>query len=206
MENEWLAYAKRLQSLAATGLAYDAGQYDRERYAEIRTIAEEMMATLFAVPIERITALVPDARAHPTPSMDVRGAVVEGERILLVREARTGGWTLPGGFAEIGLSATENVVKEMREEACIEVAVKRLYAVRHKSKGPFSPDVRDFYKFYFLCERQGSEPPQAGPEVTAAAFFGLDELPQLDIHRTVREDLERALAFHRNPALHPLVD
>lgn len=206
MENEWLTYAKRLQSLAATGLAYDAGQYDRERYAEIKAIAEEMMATLLSVPVERIAGLAPDGSRHPTPSMDVRGAVFEGERILLVREARTGGWTLPGGFAEIGLSAAENVVKEMREEACIEVAVRQLYAVRHKSKGPFDPDVRDFYKFYFLCERQGDELPQAGSEVTGAEFFALDELPELDTHRTVREDLERALAFHRDPSLQPLVD
>ncbi len=206
MESEWLTYIKRLQALAATGLTYPTGPYDGERYAEIKGIAEQMLARLAAAPIGQIVELSPGTQAHPTPSLDVRGAVFDGERILLVREGSTGRWTLPGGFAEIGLSAAENIIKEVREEACLEVAVQRLYAVRHKAKGPFNPDVRDFYKFYFLCERLDTGVPQAGPEVTAAGYFALDELPDLDNNRICREDLERALAFHRDPVLQPLID
>lgn len=206
MESEWLVYAKRLQALAATGLVYDAGPFDRERYAEIKHLSEEMMAKLVTLPVERVAALAPDTSRHPTPSMDVRGALFDGERVLLVREASTGRWTLPGGYAEIGLSATENIVKEMREEACVEVEAQRLYAVRHKAKGPFQPDVRDFYKFYFLCTRVGDEVPQAGPEVTAAGFFAIDDLPELDTNRTCQQDLERALHYLRNPGLQPLID
>ncbi|MET0280492.1 MAG: NUDIX hydrolase [Steroidobacteraceae bacterium] len=206
MESEWLTHIKRLQALAATGLTYPTGVYDRERYEEIKAIAEQMLASLFAAPVGQIGELSPGTRAHPTPSLDVRGAVFDGERVLLVREGSTGRWTLPGGFAEIGLSAAENIIKEVREEACLEVAVQRLYAVRHKAKGPFRPDVRDFYKFYFLCRPLGSSAPQAGPEVTAAGYFALDALPELDTNRTCREDLERALAFHRDPALQPLID
>lgn len=205
-EPPWLATAKRLQALAATGLAYTEGPYDRERYTEIHAIASQMLATLFSAPIEQIGALAPDATAYPNPKIDVRGAVVEADRILLVREGETGHWTLPGGFAEIGLSAAENVVKEVTEEALIDVVVDRLYAVRHKAKGPFQPDPRDFYKFYFLCSRTSEREPAAGPEVTDVGWFTLDALPELCTDRIVAEDLERAFAYRREPMRLPLID
>lgn len=206
MEDRWLGWAKRLQAIAATGQAFTEGPYDRERYAEIDAIARQMLAALFSVPIERLAALAPDATMYPTPKIDVRGAVIEDDRILLVREGVTGRWTLPGGFAEIGLSAAENVVKEIAEEACIDVAVDRLYALRHKAKGPFLPDPRDFYKFYFLCSRTSDREPRPGPEVIEVAFFAVDALPDLCTDRNVAEDLERAFDFRRSPTRQPLVD
>ena len=206
MEAEWLTHAKRLQTLATAGLAFSENPYDLDRFREIDTIARQMLARLFTVPIERIGELAPDATTYPTPQIDVRGAVIEGERILLVRERVTGRWTLPGGFAEVGLSAGENIVKEMAEEAGIDVVASRLYAVRHKAKGPFLPDPRDFYKFYFLCSRVSPRGPVAGHEVLDVGFFGLDALPELCTDRIVREDLERALAFHRDDARLPVID
>jgi len=91
------------------------------------------------------------------------------------------------------------VVKEVSEEACIEVVAKRLYCLRHKSKGPFAPDLRDFYKLYFLCERVGNESPKPGPEVSDVGFFSLEALPELCTQRIVKEDLVRAFEFHRDP-------
>lgn len=206
MENEWLTYAKRLQALATAGLAYSTNPYDLERFQEIDAIARRMLAGLFSLPLERIGELSPDTKMYPTPTVDVRGAVIEDGRILLVREKVTGRWTLPGGFADIGFSAAENIVKELREEACIEVVASRLFSVRHKAKGPFNPDPRDFYKLYFLCERIGEEAPRAGPEVTDVAFFAPDALPELCTDRIVDEDIRRAFEFHRAPERLPLWD
>jgi ADP-ribose pyrophosphatase YjhB (NUDIX family) len=206
MENAWLTYAKRLQALASAGVAYTTNPYDLDRFQQIDQIASEMLAQLFTVPIERIGELAPDKKVYPTPKVDVRGAVIQNGQILLVREKVNGRWTLPGGFAEIGFSAAENVVKEIREEACIEVVARQLYSVRHKAKGPFEPDVRDFYKMYFLCERTGSETPQPGPETTGAAFFSLDALPELCRDRIAEEDLARAFEFDREPGRRPYFD
>src|SRR3546814_12093751 len=75
----------------------------------IATIANEMLSALGNVPIERISDLVPDfARGYATPKVDVRGALVEEDMILLVREECDGLWTLPGGFADVGLSPARN--------------------------------------------------------------------------------------------------
>lgn len=198
METAWLNQIKRIQALSATGLAYSSDQYDQERFEEISGIAAQMLTQLSSVPLERIIELSPDAKSYPTPKVDVRAAVIKDDRILLVQEKNNRLWTMPGGFAEIGLSPAENVAKEVFEEACIRVRVAALYSVRHKAKGPFLPDVRDFYKLYFLCERTDDTPAQPGPETLAAKFFRSDALPELCTDRTVAEDIERAFEFHRS--------
>lgn len=198
MEGTWLNQIKRLQALSATGLAYSRDQYDQERFEEINSLASQMLAQLSNAPLERIIDLGPDTKSYPTPKVDVRAAVIKGDEILLVQEKNNGLWTMPGGFAEIGLSPAENVAKEVFEEACINVTVEALYSLRHKAKGPFKPDVRDFYKLYFLCEWANDSPPKPGPETLAVGFFSIDALPNLCTDRTVVEDIERALEFRHS--------
>ncbi len=207
MENIWLAQAKRLQALASTGLHFCTDAFERERLEEIAEIAHSMLAQLADVPLERITGLVPDfAQRYSTPMIDVRGAVIEGDRILLVRELTDGCWALPGGYADIGLSAAQNIVKEIREEAGLNVTARALYSVTHKAKGLYRPDVRDFYKLYFLCERVDHVAPMAGFETTEVGFFTLNDLPPLSRGRTIESDLEAAFAFHRGETTQTLFD
>src|SRR5688500_10577513 len=54
MEPQWLTYGKQLQAIASTGLHFARDQFDRERYEEVARIANEMLAELGNVPIERI--------------------------------------------------------------------------------------------------------------------------------------------------------
>ena len=197
MENRWLAQAKRLQAIASTGLHYTRDEFDRERYREIADIANAMLADLGNVPIARIEGLVSEfAKGYATPKVDVRGALIEDGKILLVREKSDGKWALPGGFADIGRSAAENVAKELHEEAGVSVSVRSLYAVRHMAKGPYEPDARDFYKLFFLCDREDCDAPAAGLETIDAAFFARSELPELSPARVLPGDIEAAFAFH----------
>lgn len=197
MESEWLTYAKRLQAIASTGLHFTRDEHDRERFAEVADIANTMLAALGDVPVERIAGLVSDfAKGYATPKVDVRGALIEDGRILLVRERSDGRWTLPGGFADVGLSAAQNVEKEIREEAGLGVSAHLLYSVRHKAKRPYEPDARDFYKLFFLCERNDRTPPRAGAETSDARFFRRDQLPLLSSARVLVSDIEAAFAFH----------
>lgn len=144
MEPQWLTFGKQLQAIASTGLHFAQDPFDRDRYEEVARIANEMLASLGNVPIERIEGLVSDfARGYATPKVDVRGALIEGDTILLVRERSDRLWTLPGGFADVGLSPARNVEKEIFEEAGLKVSARRLYGVRHKAGSGYSPDVRD---------------------------------------------------------------
>jgi ADP-ribose pyrophosphatase YjhB (NUDIX family) len=209
MENLWLTWAKRLQAIASTGLHFTRDEHDRERFCEVAEIADAMLAALGSVPIERIRGLVSDfAQGYATPKIDVRGAVIEDGRILLVRERSDGRWTLPGGFADVGLSAAQNVEKEILEEAGLAVAARRLYGLRHKAKRPYEPDARDFYKLFFLCERSGPNAalPQGGAETSDAGFFLPDALPELSLARVLESDIEAAFAAHAGTLPSPVFD
>ncbi|NKJ77797.1 NUDIX hydrolase [Rhizobium leguminosarum] len=196
-ETPWLAKAKRLQAIASTGLSFCKDEFDRERYEEIAAIANAMLADLADVPVERIRDLVSDfAKGYATPKIDVRAALVENNKILLVREKSDGLWTLPGGFADVGLSASENVVKEVQEEAGIAVSVHQLYSVRHKAKSSYEPDARDFYKMFFLCRRTGALTLTSGLETSEVSFFERDRLPPLSRSRSIERDVELAFEFN----------
>jgi ADP-ribose pyrophosphatase YjhB (NUDIX family) len=193
MENQWLTWAKRLQSIAATGRHFAEDNYDQERYLDIEQIAIAMMAALGNTPIHRIEGLVHDPDdGYATPRIDVRGAVIDGDRILLVKERCDGLWTLPGGYADAGISAGDNVVKEIHEEASIRTEARLLYGLRHKARHDYAPDVRDFYKFFFLCEATGDDVPQPGPETSEVGYFSLDKLPPLSTGRVIASDIEAA--------------
>ena len=207
MEDQWLTWAKQLQAIASTGLHFSKNDFDRQRYRDVAAIAQSMLASLGNIPIQRIEGLLSDfAKGYATPKIDVRGAVIEDGKVLLVRERSDGLWTLPGGFADVGLSATENVTKEVWEEAGVRVLVTGLYSVRHKAKQPYEPDIRDFYKMFFLCRPIDAEPPRPGFDIMDAAYFARDRIPELSRGRVISGDIEAAFTFHDGPARAAVVD
>jgi len=199
LEDSWLTFAKRLQAIANTGLGFTKDPYDNERYEEVSAIATAMLSALGGVPITKMENLVTaHTKGYDTPKIDVRGAVFNAGKILLVQEKTDGCWALPGGYADVGLSASENVEKEIEEEAGIRVKARQLYSVRHKAKGDFDPDVRDFYKLYFICDRIDERTLKPGAETIDARFFSLSNLPQLSTGRVIKEDLHAAWKFTQN--------
>ncbi len=199
MESQWLTLAKRLQAIASNGLHFSNDEFHRERFVEVAEIANNMLADLGQVPLERIQSLVSDfAKGYATPKVDVRAALIEEDRILLVRERSDDLWTLPGGFADVGKSPAQNVAKEVMEEAGLEVSVRHLYHVRHKAKQAYEPDARDFYKLFFICERVGDSDPIAGADTSDARFFQRHSLPPLSRGRVIEEDIEAAFAFRES--------
>ncbi len=67
---------------------------------------------------------------YVTPKVAVGAAVGNGkDEMLLIQRADSGVWLYPTGWADVGYSAAEVVVKEVEEETGIEVEVERLIAV-----------------------------------------------------------------------------
>ena len=133
-QKEFFIEIQRLIALAQAGLTYCENKFDLERYVEIKEISERLMAEITGGKVERVKEFYPDEDGYLTPKVDVRGVVLKGNKILLVKENVDGCWSLPGGWADVGLSPAENVVKEIREESGYEVRVRRLLAVHDKAK------------------------------------------------------------------------
>ncbi len=207
MEDTWLSRAKRLLALAETGQHFTQDPFDRERYEEVAGLARALLADLGDVPLSRIEGLVCEhAGGYASPGIDLRAAVIRKGRILLVRERSDGKWSMPGGFADIGSSPAENIEREVLEEAGLKVRATRLYALRHKARHAYPPDVRDFYKLFFLCEEAGQADPTAGEETSEAAFHALDALPDLSLDRNLEQDIQYAFQATRSDAAPTMFD
>ena len=137
-EPQWLLWAREMQAMAQTGLAFTRDQYDRERYQRLRSLAAEIMAEHADMAIPDIEMLFTQQSGYATPKLGVRGAVFQDDRLLLVRETVDDHrWTLPGGWADVNESPAEAVAREVREEAGIRGAP--LQAGRRVGSGSASP-------------------------------------------------------------------
>ncbi len=208
MEELWLNWAKRLQAISSTGQFFGESDFDKERYDEVFEIANAMLAKLGDVPLQQIADLIPDAgEGYTTPKIDVRGAIFsDANRILLVQEKSDGLWTLPGGYADVGIAAAANIEKEVLEEANIAVRATRLFGVFHKARHEYDQDVRDFYKLFFICERFNDSDPVPGVETQAVGYFELSNLPPLSKGRVIEKHIRLAYDHFNDPNLSTAFD
>ena len=127
--HDFLNDIKRLKNIADIGLLYAKDEYDRERYAELNDISLKMMSQLTDTPLSKIADFYAPTTDYPTPKVDIRALVLnEKNQILLARERSDGHWSLPGGWADVGLTAREVAVKEVFEETGLTVSTTRLLA------------------------------------------------------------------------------
>ena len=198
---QWVRWSRALQGIAQAGLTYAQDPYDLERYREVRRVAAEIAAHGSDGDVEQILGFFASERGYPTPKIDVRAAVIAEDRILLVQERDDGGWTMPGGWADVGESAAEAAVRETREEAAVEVSAAKLIALyeRERRGHPYHPEFS--YKAFFACEPRGTASPAAGLETTGAAFFDRRDLPELSLARITPAEIELAFAHHAAPEL-----
>ena len=198
MEPTWLDWARRLQAIAQSGLAYSPNQYDLERYEAVRQIAAEMMADGSASPVAPIRDLFASQAGYATPKVDVRGAVFREDRILLVEEREDGGWTLPGGWADVGESPAEATVREVREESGYETRAVKLLAMYDRNRHGHPPIPFHAYKVFFQCDLIGGEPASSN-ETAGVDWFGEDSLPSLSTSRVTAAQIRRFFEHYRHP-------
>lgn len=174
---KWLEWAIELQSLAQAGLFYGKDPFDMERYERIRAIAAEMISYKTEIPEEKVKNLFCNEIGYQTPKLDTRAAVFQDGRILLVKE-NNGTWSLPGGWVDVQVSVMENVIKEVREEAGLEVTADLVIAVQDREKHNLPVYAYRVCKIFVLCSVVGGafEP---NIETVESRYFGIDELPAL---------------------------
>jgi len=199
----WLTWARELQAVAQTGLAFTQGAYDRLRYTQIRELAARMLAAHAGLPAPVVDSAFAAEFGYATPKLEVRGAVFRDDRILMVREvADAGRWTLPGGWADVNLSPAECVAKEIREESGFEVRVTKLAAVHDRARHPHLPrHPFHVWKLFFVCELLGGAP-ATSLETSEVAFFAQHEVPaDLSVGRVLPFQVQRMFAHARDPSL-----
>lgn len=175
--NKWLDFAIELQSIAQAGLTYCKDIFCTERYERIREISAQMMSELSDVPTEKIKELFCNETGYQTPKIDTRAAIFKDGKILLVHESNEK-WSLPGGWCDVNVSVGENTVKEVKEEAGLDVVPEKIVAVQDRAKHNLPLYAYGVCKIFVQCTLIGGEF-EENSETTGFDWFSPDSLPRL---------------------------
>lgn len=205
MNDKWLDFAIRIQSIAQAGLLYGKDQYDKERYGELRKIAAEMISEKTDISVEKVYDLFCNETGYQTPKVDTRAVVFMDDKILLVHE-NNGTWSLPGGWCDVDQSIASNTEKEVKEEAGFTVKAEKLIAVQDWRKHNVTNYAYGVVKAFVMC-RYESGNFEENIETTEIAFFGKDELPDhLAVEKCTREQILMCFEAYENPEMPTLFD
>lgn len=202
MNPAWLQWARQLQAIAQNGLTYSENPFDSDRFDQIQHIAAEILATHTQLETEYIVELFQRETGYATPKVDVRGAVFQGDRILLVKEREDGLWTLPGGWVDVGEPPSRAIEREVFEESGYQTQAVKLLALydRDHPRHAHPPLRHHVYKLFFQCNLLSCTP-TSSMETEAAEFFAEDEIPDLSLGRVVPSQIKRLFEHYRNPDL-----
>lgn len=203
---ELLEELKKLKAIADVGLLYAKNDYDRERYIALKDISHRLLSGVSGHDIETLKSSFPVATDYPTAKVDIRGLALSPEnKILLVRESLDGKWSLPGGWADIGCSPKETLIKEFKEETGLSVTAKALLAVFDKRFHAHPPQPFYVYKMVFYCELASFEIAK-GFDVLDVQYFGIDSLPELSEDRILKSQIELVYQKVMSSAFQAYVD
>ena len=141
---------------------------------------------------------------YQTPKLDTRAAIFKDNKILLVHE-KNGTWSLPGGWVDVNVSVKENFIKEVREEAGLDVTVDTVVAVQDREKHNLPIYAYKVCKIFAVCTVTGGEfKPNA--ETTESRYFGLDELPLLAEEKNNEEQIRMCFEAYGTENWKTLID
>jgi ADP-ribose pyrophosphatase YjhB (NUDIX family) len=181
-ESELVRWAEALAGIARTGLAFTESLYERERYEEVLAVAADIRAHAAdawepEVQIgEWMRSVGKGVPGYVTPKIAVGAAVGnDAGELLLIQRADSGFWLFPTGWADVGYSAAEIVVKEVKEETGIDVEVTRLIAVLDGIRQGFTRTP--LYSLLFQCRPVGGELAPHPLETADVGWFDREHLP-----------------------------
>jgi len=190
VNKKFLEELKRLKAMADTGLLYCKNEYDRERYKEMQEIVFRLLNDFSNLTVEELQFSLPAVKDYPTAKVDIRGLLMSKDgKILLVKESADGRWSLPGGWADVGYSAKETIVKEFKEETGLDIIADRLLAVFDKKMHPHPPEPFYVYKIVFYCKAVSGDIIK-GFDVLDVNYFAINELPELSVDRILKDQIE----------------
>jgi len=205
MKEKWIKWATQLQSIAQAGLTFAENHYDIDRYQQIRNLSVEILHNYTDISHEKIKNIFTGETGYQTPKVDIRAAVINEDKILLVREKVDGNWSLPGGWADVNTSVSESAIRECFEEAGATVTPKRIIAIRLANKHNNTLFPYTIYKIFMECELIENSF-MDNTETLDADFFSIDSLPPLSTDRNTKSQIEMCFEAKKHKVFEPIFD
>jgi len=201
----FLVWAREIQALAQTGFHYANDDFQRARCHRLMDIAAEMISLNSDAQFAPLSQAFRAQIGYATPKVDVRAAVFRDGKLLMVRERADGGWTMPGGWADVGDVPSHAAERETWEEAGFRVKARKIIGVYDANRvGPL--EVFHAFKIVFLCDLIEGEA-RPSNETSEVDFFAREEIPAvLSGERTLPRHVADAFASMANPHSPTLFD
>ena len=197
---KWLKWAREIQQLCQTGLAFSNSDYDTQRYERLTEISAEITSHYSTIDKKQ---LLDNFLAHPgyaTPKIDIRAAIIKNQKILLVQEKMDNKWAMPGGWADVGEFPSTAIIRETKEESGLDVIPKKVVGIYDANRDGRPLEFFHAYKIVFLCDIVGGET-KVSDETIDVNFFSFDNLPPLSIARTNKKHISDIKNNIKNPDL-----
>lgn len=198
--HQWLSWAREIQAITQTALGYTNNEFERERLIRIRTISYEMIVSNSNHTEQQVEELFNNQDGYATPKLGVRAVIFKDNKLLLVRDRIDSLWSPPGGFADVNITASECVIKEVYEETGLEVKVNKLIAVYDNRLHNHRQKIQHFYLLFFLCEEIGGKL-RISNETDDVRYFAEHEIPALSTGKVTRDEIHRFFMHLHNPDL-----
>ena len=187
MKNEsipkWLEWAREIQQLCQTGLAFSESNYDTQRYKQLTKLAADIVASHSELDKNSLTERFIAHPGYATPKIDIRAAIIQDDKILLVQEAMDNRWAMPGGWADVGESPSEAIIRETKEESGLDILPKKIVGVYDANCDGRPLELFHAYKIVFLCDVADGVLTKSD-ETIDVKYFGFDNIPPLSMSRT----------------------
>jgi ADP-ribose pyrophosphatase YjhB (NUDIX family) len=124
----------------------------------------------------------------------VGGVVIHAGRALLIRRGKQplyGRWVVPGGTVELGEPLTAALVREMREETCLEVEPVGLLTVFDRIEREGESVLYHFVIVDYLCRYVSGEA-RAASDALEVAWAAPEELDRFDLPPKALEVVQEA--------------
>lgn len=188
-------YILKIQSIAKIGLVFSKDPYAITNYQQINDLTVEMLEKLIDIKFDRPNYFSRDI--YPTPSVSVRAVILneKGDKALFVREANTGTYSFPGGWADLYDSPSQTAINESSQEAGADIKIERLVGVLNRT--PFKSNVTvPEYLIVFLGKLQG-QLHEHEYETDDVGWFPLDALPPMS-RKVMKEEIDRIIKAVKN--------
>ena len=188
-------YILKIQSIAKIGLVFSKDPYAITNYQQINDLTLEMMEKLMEIEFNRPNYFSRDI--YPTPSVSVRAIILNENRdkLLMVREANSGTYSFPGGWADLYDSPAQTAINESTQEAGADIEVTRLVGVLNRT--PFKTGVYvPEYLIVFEAKLKGKLHAHEY-ETDDVRWFSLDELPTMS-RKVGKEEIDRIIKAVKN--------
>ena len=184
-------YILKIQSIAKIGLVFSKDPYAITNYQQINDLTLEMMEKLMEIEFRKPNYFSRDI--YPTPSVSVRAVILNENRdkILMVREANSGTYSFPGGWADLYDSPGQTAINESSQEAGADIELTRLVGVLNRT--PFKSGVHvPEYLIVFEAKLKGKLHAHEY-ETDDVKWFPLDELPTMS-RKVAKEEIDRIIS------------